>query len=55
MLVILMLFPIVMLEIRFLSPLLKGVNTSPATFIGNVISVFLLAWLFMPIAIALMK
>lgn len=55
MLVILMLFPIVMLEIRFLSPLLKGVSTSPATFIGNVISVFLLAWPFMPMAIALMK
>ena len=52
MLVILMLFPIVMLEIRFLSPLLRGLSTSPATFIGNVISVVLLAWPFMPLAIA---
>jgi len=55
MIVILMLFPIVMLEIRFLSPLLRGVSTSPATFIGNVISVVLLAWPFMPLAIASMK
>jgi hypothetical protein len=55
MIVILMLFPIVMLEIRFLSPLLGGVSTSPATFIGNVISVVLLAWPFMPLAIASMK
>jgi antibiotic biosynthesis monooxygenase (ABM) superfamily enzyme len=55
MLVILMLFPTVMLEIRFLSPLLNGLSSSPATFIGNVISVFLLAWPFMPIAIAPMK
>jgi antibiotic biosynthesis monooxygenase (ABM) superfamily enzyme len=55
MIVILMLFPIVMLEIRFLSPLLGGMSTSPATFIGNVISVVLLAWPFMPLAIAAMK
>jgi uncharacterized protein len=55
MLVVLMLFPIVMLEIRFLSPLLRGLSTSPATFIGNIISVVLLAWPFMPLAIAPMK
>jgi hypothetical protein len=55
MLVVLMLFPIVMLEIRFLSPLLKGVGTSPATFVGNVISVSLLAWPFMPLAIRPMR
>ncbi len=55
MIVILMLFPIVMLEIRFLSPLLRGLRTSPSTFIGNVISVALLTWPFMPLAIAAMK
>jgi antibiotic biosynthesis monooxygenase (ABM) superfamily enzyme len=55
MLVILMLFPIVMLEIRFLSPFLTAVSTAPATFIGNVISVILRGWLFMPLAIAPMK
>ena len=55
MLVVLMLFPIVMLEMKFLGPLLGGINPSPATFIGNVISVFLLAWPFMPIAIAVMS
>jgi antibiotic biosynthesis monooxygenase (ABM) superfamily enzyme len=55
MLVTLMLFPIVMLEMKFLSPLLAEMNAAPATFIGNVISVFLLAWPFMPIIIAMMS
>jgi uncharacterized protein len=53
MIVVLMLFPIVMAEIRFLSPWTHGLNPSLATFIGNVISVVLLAWPFMPLAIAL--
>jgi uncharacterized protein len=44
MLVELMLFPIVALEVRFLTPMLGGLNAAMATFIGNVISVFLLAW-----------
>lgn len=51
MLVVLTLFPIVMFEVRFLSPLLSGLNSAVATFIGNVISVALLAWPFMPLAI----
>lgn len=51
MIVLLVLFPIVMLEQKFLMPLLKDFNESFATFIGNVISVTLLAWPFMPIAI----
>jgi uncharacterized protein len=55
MLIIAMLFPIVMLEVRFLNPLLHGLNTSAATFIGNVLSVFLLSWPAMPIIIALMN
>jgi uncharacterized protein len=51
MLVVLMLFPIVMLEMRFLNPLMRGLNLAQGTFIGNVISVFVLAWPFMPLAI----
>jgi antibiotic biosynthesis monooxygenase (ABM) superfamily enzyme len=56
MLVILMLFPIVVLELRFLTPVIAGLRPAAmGTFIGNVISVFLLAWPFMPIAIAAMN
>lgn len=54
-LVVLMLFPIVALERRYLSPSLERLNPAVATFIGNVISVFLLAWPFMPMIIALMS
>lgn len=52
--VLLVLFPIIMLEFKFLSPLLVQFNSSLATFIGNAISVTLLAWPFMPIAIRAM-
>ncbi len=55
MLVVLMLFPIVMLEMKYLTPLLGNMSRSPATFIGNVISVFALAWPFMPLIIVVMK
>jgi len=51
MLVLLGLFPIVMLESRFLSPQLAGLNSSLAMFIGNVISVALTTWLTMPLFI----
>lgn len=52
MLVLLVLFPIVMLELKFLPYLLmKEMNPSVATFIGNAISVTLIAWPLMPIAI----
>jgi antibiotic biosynthesis monooxygenase (ABM) superfamily enzyme len=51
MLVLLGLFPIVMLEARFLSPRLAGLNSSLAMFIGNVISVALTTWLTMPLFI----
>jgi antibiotic biosynthesis monooxygenase (ABM) superfamily enzyme len=51
MLVLLGLFPIVMLEVRFLSPQLAGLNSSLATFIGNTISVALTTWLTMPLFI----
>ena len=51
MIVLLVLFPIVMLEIKFLSPLTSGLNPSLATFIGNAISVSLVSWPMIPIAI----
>jgi hypothetical protein len=50
MLVLLGLFPIVMLESRFLSPRL-AVNPSLGMFIGNVISVALTTWATMPLFI----
>ena len=51
MLVLLVLFPIVMLELRFLSPALNGLNPALGTFIGNAISVFLVSWPLMPLVI----
>jgi len=51
MVVLLMLFPIVMAEVRYLSPRIAGWPPSIGTFFGNEISVGLLAWPFMPIAI----
>jgi hypothetical protein len=53
-LVLLGLFPIVMLEMRFLSPILVGLlglHASLATFIGNVGSVFATSYLTMPLFI----
>ena len=51
MLVLLVLFPIVMLEIYYLSPFISGLPLSIATFIGNALSVSLIAWPMMPLAI----
>jgi antibiotic biosynthesis monooxygenase (ABM) superfamily enzyme len=51
MLVLLGLFPIVMLESRFLSPRLAALNSSASMFVGNVISVALTTWLTMPLFI----
>ncbi len=53
-LVLLGLFPIVMLEMKFLSPILGGslgLHASMATFLGNVGSVFATSYLTMPIFI----
>ena len=50
-LVLLVLFPIVMLEIRFLSPLLSGLPLTVSTFLGNAISVSLVSWPLMAVAI----
>lgn len=54
MLVLLVLFPVVMLEMKHLSPLTAGFNPSMAMFIGNVISVALVTWPLMPLVIKLM-
>lgn len=51
MLVLLVLFPLVMLEMKFLPLIFKEMNLSIETFIGNAISVTLIAWPMMPIAI----
>ena len=51
-LVLLVLFPVVMLEIRFLGPVLVGVHPAVATFIGNAISVSLVSWPLMKLAIS---
>ena len=50
-LVLLTLFPVVMLELRFLNPHLKDLNPAVGTFIGNMISVALTTWPLMPLAI----
>lgn len=42
--VLLVLFPVVILEMRFLSPHLAGLPTTLGTFIGNAISVSLVSW-----------
>jgi antibiotic biosynthesis monooxygenase (ABM) superfamily enzyme len=51
MLVLFGLYPIVMLEIRFLNPQLHGLNPAIANFIGNSISVALTTWVTMPLLI----
>lgn len=49
MLVLLVLFPVVMLELKYLSPLVSHLNMSLGTFIGNAISVSLIAFPLMPL------
>lgn len=55
MLVLLVLFPIVMLERQFLLPVLSGLNSSVATFISNLVSITLISWPMMPIMIRYLK
>jgi hypothetical protein len=50
MVVLLVLFPIVMLELRFLAPVTRGLDAVLGAFLGNLISVGLLTWPVMPIA-----
>ncbi|MBM6592511.1 hypothetical protein [Microvirga pudoricolor] len=52
MLVLLVLFPVVMLEIRFLSPYLASLPLAVATFIGNALSVALVSWPLMALAVS---
>jgi antibiotic biosynthesis monooxygenase (ABM) superfamily enzyme len=48
MVVLLALFPVVMIELLYLSPLLQSLNLSVATFIGNLLSVAALTWALVP-------
>jgi antibiotic biosynthesis monooxygenase (ABM) superfamily enzyme len=48
MVVLLTLFPVVMLELLYLSPLLQSLNLAVATFIGNLLSVAALTWMLIP-------
>ena len=50
-LILLTLFPVVMLELRFLNPHLETFNPAIRTFIGNALSVALTTWPLMPLAI----
>ena len=51
MLVQMVIYPIVMLEMVFLNPMINGLGMVLATFIGNAICVSLAAWPLMPMAI----
>lgn len=53
--ILLVLFPIVMLEFKYLNPFTKALNISLGTFIGNLISVMLISWPAMPIAIYFLR
>lgn len=55
MVILLVLFPIVMLEFKYLNPHLKELNISLSTFIGNAISVSLISFPMMPIAIRCLR
>ena len=50
-LILLTLFPLVMLEIRFLNPHLQGLNPALGTFIGNALTVALTTWPLIPLAV----
>lgn len=51
MLILLVLFPLVMLEFKYLNPWTAPLNISLGTFIGNAVSVSLVSWPMMPLAI----
>ncbi len=51
MLVLLVLFPIVMLELKYLNPLLANLPYSVGIFIGNVLSVSLITWPGLPLCL----
>lgn len=53
-LVLLVLFPVVMLEMRFLAPHLVALPPTLATFLGNALSVGIVTWPLMPLAVRAM-
>lgn len=55
MLVLLVLFPLVMVKFKFLGPITANLNISLATFTGNALSVLLITFPMMPIAIYFLK
>jgi antibiotic biosynthesis monooxygenase (ABM) superfamily enzyme len=56
MLVVVGLFPLVMLQMKFLNPwLLNNLPLSPATMLANILSVFLISYLTMPLCIRLFR
>lgn len=55
MIILLMLFPIVMFEMKYLNPNISSFPVAVAVFVGNAISCALLSWVFMPIAIYFLK
>lgn len=55
MLVLLVLYPIVMLELKYLMPWTTYLNLSLGTFIGNALSVSLVSWPMMPLAIFFLR
>lgn len=54
-LILLVLFPIVMFEMKYLSPLTKNLNPALGMFIGNAISVALISFPMLPLAIHFLK
>lgn len=54
-LILLVLFPIVMLQFKYLNPQISDWNLSLKTFVGNAISVFLISWPLLPIAIYFLR
>ena len=50
-LILLTVYPVIMLELRFLNPQLPDLNPAVRTFIGNALSVALTTWPLMPTAI----
>jgi antibiotic biosynthesis monooxygenase (ABM) superfamily enzyme len=55
MIVLLMLYPIVMLELMFLNPLLRSLGMAESTFIGNLISVAATGFILIPLALRLFE
>jgi antibiotic biosynthesis monooxygenase (ABM) superfamily enzyme len=55
MIVLLTLFPVVMLELLYLNPLLQSLNMAIATFIGNALSVAATGFVLIPLALRAFK